>query len=225
VNAAQANVDRLRVLEQYKRIVAPFDGLVTARTTDVGALINAGAGSGPALFVVSDTSKLRIYVNVPQNYAPAIRTGAKAQISVPEYPGRNFTAAVEALSQAIDIASGTTRVQLAIDNAGHELLPGDFANVRLDLPHAAVALNVPASALIFGQDGLRVATVGADGRVILKTITIARDLGDEIEIASGLAADDRVIASPPDGLAKGDPVRVAGDTQTDAPRAVASAKP
>jgi RND family efflux transporter MFP subunit len=214
VRSVQANLDRLRVLEKYKRIVAPFDGLVTARATDIGALINAGSGGAPALFVVSDIGRLRAYVNVPQNYVPSIRIGTKAQISVPEYPGRSFTATVEASAQAVDAASGTTRMQLLVDNAGGELMTGAFANVRLELPHPEVAINVPASALIFDQGGLRLATVGADGRVVLKSVTISRDLGREVEIASGLAADDRVIASPPDGIASGDLVRVAGGAGT-----------
>ena len=115
VKSAQANVDRLLVLEKYKRIVAPFDGLVTARTTDIGALINAGGGSGPPLFVVSDISKLRVYVNVPQNYVPSIRIGTKAAVSVPEYQGRTFPATVESSAQAVDVASGTTRMQLIVD--------------------------------------------------------------------------------------------------------------
>ena len=210
VKSAQANLDRLRVLEKYKRITAPFDGLVTARNTDVGALINAGAGGGPPLFVVSDTSKLRVYVNVPQNYVPSIQVGTKAQISVPEYPGRTFSATVEASAQAVDVASGTTRMLLVVDNASGELMTGDFANVSFDLPHPEVAINVPASALIFDQSGLRVATVDDDNRVVLKQVTIARDLGKVIEIGSGLTADDRVIESPPDGIASGDQVRVAG---------------
>jgi RND family efflux transporter MFP subunit len=214
VRSVQANLDRLRVLEKYKRIVAPFDGLVTARATDIGALINAGSGGAPALFVVSDIGRLRAYVNVPQNYVPSIRIGTKAQISVPEYPGRSFTATVEASAQAVDAASGTTRMQLLVDNAGGELMTGAFANVRLELPHPEVAINVPASALIFDQGGLRLATVGADGRVVLKSVTISRDLGREVEIASGLAADDRVIASPPDGIASGDLVRVADGAGT-----------
>jgi RND family efflux transporter MFP subunit len=214
VRSVQANLDRLRVLEKYKRIVAPFDGLVTARATDIGALINAGSGGAPALFVVSDIGRLRAYVNVPQNYVPSIRIGTKAQISVPEYPGRSFTATVEASAQAVDAASGTTRMLLLVDNAGGELMTGAFANVRLELPHPEVAINVPASALIFDQGGLRLATVGADGRVVLKSVTISRDLGREVEIASGLAADDRVIASPPDGIASGDLVRVAGGAGT-----------
>jgi RND family efflux transporter MFP subunit len=214
VKSAQANLDRLLVLEKYKRITAPFDGLVTARATDIGALINAGAGSGTALFVVSDTAKLRAYVNVPQNYVPSIRIGTNAQITVPEYPGRTFTAVVEASAQSVDVASGTTRMLLLVDNAGGELMTGAFANVRLELPHPEVAINVPASALIFDQGGLRIATLGADGRVVLKSVTISRDLGRELEIGSGLAADDRVIASPPDGIASGDLVRLADGAGT-----------
>lgn len=208
VTAAQANLDRLRVLETFKRITAPFDGLVTARTTDVGALINAGGG-GAALFVVSDTSKLRVYVNVPQNYVPNIKVGTKSQISVPEYPGRTFLATVEASSQSVDAATGTTRMLLVVDNSKGELMTGAFANVRLDLVHPEVAINVPASALIFDQNGLRIAIIGPDGRVVLKTVTVARDLGKEVEIASGIAVDDRVIENPPDGIASGDEVRLA----------------
>ena len=139
VRAAQANLDRLRVLEQYKRVVAPFDGLVTARTTDVGALINAGAGGGPPMFVVSQIDKLRVYVNVPQNYVPSIPVGTKAQISVPEYPGRSFPATVEASAQSVDVASGMTRTQLVVDNSAHELMTGDFTTVIFDLPHPEVA--------------------------------------------------------------------------------------
>ena len=163
------------------------------------------------MFVVSDTSKLRVYVNVPQNYVPSIRIGTKAQISVPEYPGRTFPATVEASAQSVDVASGTTRMQLVVDNSSGELMPGGFANVSFDLPHPRDRrCNVPASALIFNQSGLRVATVGDDNRVVLKKVTIARDLGNEVEIGSGLTADDRVIANPPDGIADGDQVRIAG---------------
>jgi len=210
LKSMQANLDRLRVLEKYKRITAPFDGLVTARATDVGALINAGSGGGPALFVVSDTAKLRGYINVPQSYVPSIKVGTKAQISVPEYPGRNFAATVEASAQSVDIGSGTTRMLLVIDNASGELMTGAFANVHLELPPPETAINVPASALIFDQSGFRVATVGADDRIVLKVVTISRDLGKEVEIASGLSADDLVIAAPPEGIASGDQVRVAG---------------
>jgi len=210
VKSAQANLSRLRVLEKYKQIVAPFDGLVTVRTTDVGALISAGSGGGPALFVVSDTSRLRAYVNVPQNYVPSVKVGTKAQIAVPEYPGKTFTATVEASAQAVDIASGTTRMLLVVDNRDGALMTGAFATVRLELPNPEAAIHVPASALIFDQGGLRVATVGPDDRVVLKPVTIARDLGKEVQIATGLTAEDRVIETPPDGIASGDQVRIAG---------------
>jgi RND family efflux transporter MFP subunit len=210
VKSAQANLDRLRVLEMYKRIVAPFDGLVTVRNTDVGALINAGSGGGPALFVVSDVSKLRGYVNVPQSYVPNIRIGTKAQISVPEYPGRTFPATVEASAQSVDVASGTTRMLLVVDNASGELMTGDFANVSFELTDPGTAISVPASALIFDRSGLRIATVDSRNRVVVKDVTISRDLGKEVEIGSGLSADDRVIESPPDGIASGDVVRIAG---------------
>lgn len=213
LRSAQANLDRLKVLENYKRITAPFDGLVTSRTTDIGALINAGGG-GPALFVVSDTAKLRVYVNVPQNYVPSVRIGTKAQITVPEYPGKTFMATVEASAQAVDMASGTTRMQLVVDNASGALMTGAFASVQLALPNPEAAIYVPASALIFDQRGMRVATVGPDDRVILKPVTIARDLGKEVEIATGLTAEDRVIETPPDGIASGDQVRIAGKPAT-----------
>jgi RND family efflux transporter MFP subunit len=184
--------------------------VVTSRDTDVGALINAGGGAGPPMFVVSDITKLRVYVNVPQNYVPAVKIGAKAVLTMPEYPNRTFAATVEASSQSVDVSSGTTRMQLALDNAGGELMPGGYASVRLPLLRDVLPLHIPASALIFNQDGLRVATVGPDDKVLFKTVTIARDLGKEIELASGLAPDDRVITAPPDGLADGDQVRVVG---------------
>jgi RND family efflux transporter MFP subunit len=208
VKSAQANLDRLLVLEKYKRIVAPFDGLVTARTTDVGQLISSGSG-GPPLFVVSDTAKLRAYVSVPQNFVPSVKLGTKARISVPEYPGKTFIATVEASAQSVDVASGTTRMLLVVDNQKGELMTGAFANVLLELPNPESAIHVPASALIFDQSGLRVATVGADDKVTLKKVTIARDLGREVEIATGLTAEDRVVESPPDGIVTGDQVRIA----------------
>ena len=209
LRSAQANLDRLKVLENYKRITAPFDGLVTSRTTGVGALINAGGG-GAALFVVSDTARMRVYVNVPQNYVPSIRIGTKAQIAVPEYPGRSFAATVEASAQAVDVASGTTRMLLVVDNPKGELMTGAFATVRLELPIPEAAIHVPASALIFDQKGLRVATVSAEDRIVLKQVTISRDLGREVEIGSGLSAQDRIVESPPDAIADGDQVRIAG---------------
>jgi RND family efflux transporter MFP subunit len=210
VKSGQANVERLEALAGYKKITVPFDGVVTARDTDVGALINAGGGAGPAMFIVSDISKLRVYVNVPQSFVPAIRIGAKAVITVPDYPSRTFDATVEASSQSVDVASGTTRMQLALDNAKGELMPGGYASVKLSLVRDALPLHIPASALIFNQNGLRVATVGLDDKVLFKTVTIARDLGRDIELASGISADDRIITAPPDGLIDGDQVRVVG---------------
>src|SRR5580692_8411543 len=208
VNSSQANVERLEALARYKKITVPFDGIVTARTTDVGALINAGGGSGPPMFIVSDIKKLRVYVNVPQTYVPSVKIGAKAKIVVPEYQTRTFEATVEASAQSVDVASGTTRMQLALDNSAGELMPGGFANVRLGLQRDSIPLNIPASALIFDQTGLRVATVTPDNRILFKPVTIARDLGREIQLSGGISLEDRIINSPPDGIADGDQVRV-----------------
>ncbi|MBI5130000.1 MAG: efflux RND transporter periplasmic adaptor subunit [Rhodopseudomonas palustris] len=208
VKSGEANVERLEALAGFKKITVPFDGVVTERNTDVGALISAGSSTGPAMFVVSDIAKLRVYVNVPQTYVPMIKIGAKAVITLPEYPNRSFPATVEASSQAVDVSSGTTRMQLALDNAKGELMPGGYANVKLSLARDEVSLHIPASALMFNRSGLRVATVGPDDRVQLKTVKIARDLGREIELASGLAPDDRIIIAPPDGISDGDKVRV-----------------
>jgi RND family efflux transporter MFP subunit len=209
VKADQANVERLEALAGYKKITVPFDGVVTSRDTDVGALINAGGNSGPAMFVVSDIKKLRVYVNVPQSYVPAIKIGAKAILTMPDYPNRTFPATVEASSQSVDVASGTTRMQLGLDNDKGELMPGAYANVRMPLAREGLPLHIPASALIFNQSGLRVATVGSDDKVLFKTVTIARDLGRDIELGSGLSSEDRVIVAPPDGMSDGDQVRVA----------------
>jgi RND family efflux transporter MFP subunit len=225
--ATAANVDRLKVLEGFKRIVAPFSGTVTARFTDIGALINAGGGTGLELFVVSDTHKLRLYVNVPQNYATRVVSGTQARLTVPERPGRTFDATVEASARSVDPSSGSTLVQLAVDNEAGDLVPGAYANVRFNLPLASANLSVPASALIFDHRGLQVATLGPHNRVIFKPVNVARDLGDSVEISSGLAANDRIIDSPPDGVGNGDQVRIGpGSTSTgmlsDAPGRVRS---
>ena len=206
--AAQAAVDRLEVLFAFKRLTAPFDGIVTARNTDVGALIGAESSAGLALFVISDVSKLRLTVSIPQNYVPAIKLNTKVQITVPEYPGKVYSGVVDASARSVDAQSGTTRMQIVVDNNSGELMPGAFANTRIELPVNLQALSIPAGALIFDQKGMRVATVDANGKVVLKPVTIARDLGQVVEIATGLAATDRVIDSPPDGLSDGDPVRV-----------------
>ena len=211
-NAAKANLDRLQATKAFARILAPFDGIVTARNTDVGQLINIGGTTGQELFTVSDVRKLRVYVQVPQNYVPSIKQGSVATLTVPEHPGQVFKATVESSAQAVNATSGSTLVQLSVDNADSQLMPGAFANVKFDLPISATALRVPASALIFDNQGLRVATVSADNKVEFKIVTIARDYGKTVEIGAGLAKGDRVIESPPDGLANGDPVKIADKT-------------
>ncbi|WP_321947483.1 efflux RND transporter periplasmic adaptor subunit [Paraburkholderia sp. J10-1] len=210
VAAAQANVDRLVAMKGFARIVAPFDGVVTARDTDVGALINAGsAGAGQELFAVSDVKQLRVYVQVPQNYVPLIHEGTTATLTVPAYPDQPFTAKVIASADAVNANSGSTLVQLLVGNSEGKLLPGGFASLQFRLPVEANALRVPASALVFDSHGLRVATLDPGGHVRFKDVTIARDLGDAVEIGSGLKPSDRVIDMPPDGLANGDAVEVA----------------
>jgi RND family efflux transporter MFP subunit len=216
VKAAQANVDRLVAMEGFKRLIAPFDGIVTARDTDIGALINVGASGGAQLFVVSETSKLRVYVNVPQNYVPSVPPGTKATISVPEQPGKTYTGTVEASAQAVNPTTGTTLMQIIVDNSAGEMMPGDYASIRLAVAAVANVLSVPSSALIFDAKGLSIATVGADNRVVLKPVSIGRDLGPVIELASGLSPEDRVIQNPPDGIANGTEVRLLATPSGDA---------
>jgi len=221
-NAAKANVDRIEATKSYARIVAPFDGVVTARNTDVGALINEGSsGAAQPLFVVSDVSKLRVYVQVPQAFVPSIPAGATAQLTVPEYPGRTFTAKVEASAQAVNASSGSTLLQLSVDNADGKLMPGSFTNVQFKLDANAAGLRVPASALIFNASGLHLATVGSDNKVTFKTVTIQHDYGKTVEIGSGISANDRVIDSPPDGLVDGDQVKISQPQAKDKPDAKA----
>ena len=215
VKAAQANVDRLVAEEGFKRLSAPFDGIVTARATDIGALINVGAAGGAQLFVVSETGKLRIYIDVPQNYVPSVPSGTKATISVPEHPGKTYVGIVEASSQAVNPSTGTTLMQLIVDNSAGEMMPGDYASIHLQMVSSAHVLSLPASALIFDAKGLSVATVGADNRVVLKPVSIERDLGTIIEFASGLSPGDRVIEIPPDGIGNGARVRLADAPQGD----------
>jgi RND family efflux transporter MFP subunit len=210
VRAAKANVDRLVAEEDFKRLIAPFDGIVTARETDIGALINVGATGGAELFVVSETNRLRVYVNVPQNYVPSVPPGTKATISVPEHPGKTYGGTVEASAQAVNPSTGTTLMQLIVDNSAGELMPGDYASIHLQTSGARDVLSVPSSAVIFDAKGLSIATVNADNRVLLKPVSIARDLGAVVELASGLAPNDRVIENPPDGIGSGTEVRVTG---------------
>jgi RND family efflux transporter MFP subunit len=210
VKAAQASVDQLIAQEGFKRLIAPFDGVVTARETDIGALINVGASGGAELFVVSAMRKLRAYVSVPQNYVPSVPAGTNATIKVPERPGKIYHGTVEASAQAVIPTTGTTLMQIVVDNNAGEMMPGDYASIHLQIAGPANVLSVPSSALIFDSNGLSVATVDSRDRVVLKPVSIERDLGSVVELASGLAPNDRVIQNPPDGVANGDEVRLAG---------------
>ncbi|MGZ3273784.1 MAG: efflux RND transporter periplasmic adaptor subunit [Caulobacteraceae bacterium] len=211
VKSAEANVQRLQALEGFKRIVAPFDGVVTERNANIGALVNAGAGASPssALFKVSDVHLLRVYVQAPQSYSAQIRNGMKATLALPQYPGRVFPAIVESDAGAVSGQSGTLLVELEVQNPDGALKPGDFAQVRFDLPPASGVVRVPASALIFRSKGLQVATVTPDGRAHLRQASVARDLGAQVELNGGVTAQDRVIDTPPDSLEDGDLVRIA----------------
>jgi len=207
--AAKADLDRLTALEAFKRIVAPFDGVVTARNTDIGALIAAGNPADPGLFTVADERRLRIYVHAPQAYIAQIKPGETAAISVPEHPGQTFQATLSSTSDAVSSQSGTLTVELQIDNAQDQLKPGDYAQVVFNLPRAGGGVSLPASALMFRKSGLAVATLGADNRVVMKPVAIATDHGQTVDIASGLQPSDRVIDNPPDSLAGHDLVRIA----------------
>jgi len=209
VQALQASVSRQQALKKYTTLAAPFDGVVTARNTDVGSLVSVGGASGSELFVVSDIHRLRVYVNVPQRQVALIKAGSKAELTVPERPDASYTATVESSAQAISAGSGTMLVQLVVDNKKGELLPGAYANVRFDLPSDANTVSVPPGALMLGKDGVRVATLDAANKVRIKKVAIGRDLGTVVQLAAGVTRADRIIDSPPDGLAEGDSVRIA----------------
>jgi len=208
VNASQANVNRLQALKNFSRITAPFDGVVTARNTDVGALVNVGGAPGTELFVVSDVRRLRLYVQVPQNQVASIRQGSVAKFSVPEQPGKVFSATVQSMAQAIQAGSGSMLVQLAAENKQGSLLPGGYAQVSFDMPAHSEHLNIPPSALIFTKTGIQVATVDAQNKVVIKPVVVAKDHGVRLELLSGLESTDRVIENPPDGVMPGDLVNV-----------------
>ena len=210
VQAARANVQRLRELSGFRRIIAPFDGIVTARNTDIGQLIVAGNNTGPELFRVADMQRLRLYVRVPQTYAATMRPGLTAELVFPDRPGRTYTAKLDSTSSAIDQATRTLLAQLSVENNDHELLPGAYSEVHFKVPAGAThgAYKLPANVLLFRGDGMHVATVGEHGHVVMKAVTIGRDYGSDIEIVQGLTAEDNVILSPPDSLTDGVNVRV-----------------
>jgi RND family efflux transporter MFP subunit len=210
LQSAAANLARLNELEAFKRVLAPFDGVVTQRNTDIGALINAGAGSSPgsSLFRVADTHRLRIYVYVPQPYSASIHPDVTAGLEFADHPGQRYTATVASTARALDAVSRTLQVELQIDNARGELLPGSYAQVYFELPGAIDTLRIPVNAVIFRTQNLQVATVGSDARVHLQSITAGRDFGTEIEVLGGLTEAEAVVVNPPDSLADGQQVRV-----------------
>lgn len=220
--SAAANVARLSDLESFKHVVAPFDGVVTSRNTDIGALISAGQGS--ALFRVADTTKLRVYVLVPQLYAPNTTPGLDAELTFPERPGKTYPAQVVRTADALDPSSRTLQVQLLVDNSNGELFPGAYAQVHFKLPRGAGSLSVPASAVLFRSTDLQVAVVGADHRVTLESITTGRDFGTSLEVLTGLAPGADIVANPPDSLATGALVRVLQPQSNLPPPAPASAR-
>ena len=217
VAADQGEVDRLRTMANFKNITAPFDGVVTARETDVGALINAGSGTGggngPELFRVADIQKMRIYVQVPQQLSAGIKAGLNADLHLPQYPSKTFKATVATTSSAINPNARTLLVELHADNPDSELQPGAYAQVDLELPSDPNIVRVPTSALVFREHGMEVAAIGADNTVELRPIKLGRNLGTEVEVVQGLKLSDRLVNSPPDSLATGDKVRVAGAPQ------------
>jgi RND family efflux transporter MFP subunit len=208
VEAAEANVARLRTLVGFGRIVAPFAGVITLREAQIGQLVTVGNDNARPLFVVSDVSRMRIYVRVPQSFSGQIRIGEPVQLSLPAYPGTPFEATVVRTDGAVDRQSGTTLVELQADNAQGKLKPGAYAQARFALADLSNAVTIPASAVLFRSDGTMVATVGADDKVTLHPISIGRDWGETLEVTSGLALSERVIDNPPDSLMEGDLVRV-----------------
>ena len=214
VQAAKANVDRLVALKSFSRIVAPFDGVVTARKTDIGALVNAGAGANTSseLFDVAKVNQLRLYVQVPQTDSAHIRPGITATLTVPEYPGRTFTATLSTTANAVSDKSGTLLVELMVDNADGMLKAGDYAQVLFEFPAegagGANTVLAPASALLFRNKDMEAAVVDNTNHVHIRHVTIGRDLGTAMEVTSGLSLSDRVVNNPPDSIADGELVRV-----------------
>jgi RND family efflux transporter MFP subunit len=208
VASARANLARLEAMESFKRLVAPFDGIVTTRAVDVGALVLVGTPGAVPLFTVSDQKKLRIYVRLPQTDAGVMQPDMTATFTVPELPGREFTAKLAANANAVASASGTQLLQFQADNREGLIRPGSYAEVRFTMPPGKGAVHVPATALMFRDQGPVVATVDAGDHVRIKTITIRRDMGSAVEVGAGLSLADRVIDNPPDSIRDGDPVRV-----------------
>jgi len=208
VTSAKANVDRLRELASFKRVTAPFDGVVTARKTDVGTLITAGTGSGPELFHIADMHKLRVFVQVPQSQAMLIQTGMAATLRLSEQPGVAVPAKLVRTSSAIDQNTHSLLAELEVDNANNTLIPGGYTEVHIPLLARPGSVRIPSSALLFGSQGLRVAVVNSEAHAILKPVVVGRDFGKQIEIVSGLDIKDKVIRNPSDAISNDQPVNM-----------------
>src|SRR5438874_4256872 len=212
VQSAQANVKRLEELQSFQKIYAPFSGVITARNTDVGALIDSGSSGGPRseLFHIAQPDKLRVYVSVPEIYSQAAKPGLTADLMLKEFPGHPFEGKLVRTANAIDPTSRTLLVEIAVNNPTGQLLTGAYAEVHLKIPTAASAFILPVNTLLFRSEGLRVATVGGDGQhVDLKPITLGHDFGSEVEVIAGLNGSENVIVNPPDSVVSGQTVRIA----------------
>jgi RND family efflux transporter MFP subunit len=201
VDANQANVKQLKALQSFEKIYAPFDGVITARNTDIGDLINSGS-SGTAktdLFHISQPGKLRVYVNVPEEYSQGTKVGMTADLSLAEFPGRKFQGKLVRTAEAINLTTRTLLIEIEVDNPTGTLLTGSYAEVHLKVATHASTLLLPVNALLFRSEGLRVGVV-KEGRVVLTALTPGRDLGNQIEVVSGVRPDDQVIINPPDSL-------------------------
>lgn len=218
VVASQANVRRLMETYGFTRLVAPFSGVITARNAQIGQLVTVGGPADQALFDVSDDSRLRVYVRVPQPYIAQLKPGAVARLSVPEYPGRTFPAPLVKTSEAVDDRSGTLLAELQFDNTGHPLKSGEYATARFSLPAPTDTVKVPSSAILFRAQGTMVGVVGPDDRVRLRSVVISRDLGTAVELGGGVALGDRVVDNPADTLTDGQLVRIAAPALASAPK-------
>jgi RND family efflux transporter MFP subunit len=220
-DSAQSNVRRLEQMVAFQKIDAPFDGVITARNTDIGQLIDSGSSGGPAreLFRISATDTMRVFVNVPQVHSRAAAPGVPVDVTFAERAGKRYRGKIARTASAIDPATRTLLVEVDLDNAAGEILPGAFAEVHLQLASAAPTLLLPVSALMFRSEGVRVATVAPGNRAALVPVTLGRDYGTKVEVTSGLAPGALVIDSPPDSLIDGQEIRVAspaapgGDTK------------
>ena len=210
VKSAEANVARLEQLVGFEKVYAPFDGVVTARNTDVGQLIESGSSGGAAreLFHMAALDRLRVFVNVPQSYSHDAKPGMRVDLTLPEIPQRRFNGTLVRTAGAMDPATRTLTVEVDVSNAARLLFPGAYAEVHFKIQATTETLVIPSTSLIFRGNGLRVPVVENGNRIALKTVTVGRDFGNTIEIVAGLAADASVVANPPDSLVEGEPVRV-----------------